>query len=90
MYEIIRKNYLLGRWSRSMVPYTQSVSISGNLATDNPHIMPIYSTTNATAIAEKAAWNCVSKAVTNAGKITFTCFEDKPSVAININIEIIR
>lgn len=77
-------------WSGTSAPYTQSVSISGILATDNPHIMPIYSTTIATAIAEKAAWNCVSKAVTAAGVITFTCFEEMPSVSLSLDIELVR
>lgn len=77
-------------WNGTAAPYTQEVAVGGILATDEPHISPIYSNDNDTAIAEKEAWNTVGKAVTSAGKITFTCFEEKPSVAININIEIIR
>ena len=76
-------------WSGSG-PYTQTVTVSGILATDMPHITPVYSTTNATAIAQKEAWNCVSKAVTAADKLTFTCFEDKPTTEIPIQIEVIR
>ena len=77
-------------WSGSAAPYTQEVAVSGILASDLPHITPVYSTTNATAIAQKEAWNCVSKAVTAADKLTFTCFEDKPATAIPIQIEVIR
>lgn len=77
-------------WSGSAAPYTQEVAVSGILASDLPHITPVYSTTNATAIAQKEAWNCVSKAVTAADKLTFTCFEDKPTTAIPIQIEVIR
>lgn len=76
-------------WSGSG-PYTQAVSVSGILATDIPHIMPVYSTTNATAIGQKEAWTCVSKAETSDGTITFTCFEEKPTTAIPIQIEVIR
>lgn len=76
-------------WSGSG-PYTQSVSVSGILASDMPHITPVYSTTNATAIAQKEAWSCVSKAVTSADTITFTCFEDKPTTEISIQIEVNR
>ena len=76
-------------WSGSG-PYTQTVSVSGILETDTPHIMPVYSTTNSTAISQKTAWGCVSKAVTAAGKITFTCFENKPTTAIPIQIEVMR
>lgn len=77
-------------WTGTSAPYTQSISISGILSTDKPHITPVYSTTNATAILEKKAWNCISKAVTSAGKITFTCFEEKPTQALGLQIEVIR
>lgn len=76
-------------WSGSG-PYTQAVSVSGILTTDTPHIMPVYSTTNSTAIAQKEAWACVSKAETSDGTITFTCFADKPETAIPIQIEVNR
>lgn len=71
-------------------PYTQTVTISGILATDMPHIMPAYSSNNATAIAQKEAWSKVSKAEAAADSITFTCFEEKPTAAIPIQIEVIR
>ena len=71
-------------------PYAQSVTVSGILASDLPHITPNYSTTNATAIAQKEAWACVSKAVAEADKIVFTCFEEKPSTDIPIQIEVMR
>ena len=76
-------------WSGSG-PYTQSVTVSGILASDMPHITPVYSSDNATALAQKEAWACVSKAVTAANAITFACFEDKPVTAIPIQIEVIR
>ena len=76
-------------WSGSG-PYTQAVSVSGILATDMPHITPVYSADNATAIAQKEAWASVSKAETSANNITFTCFEDKPTTAIPIQIEVNR
>ena len=71
-------------------PYTQTVAVSGILEADMPHIMPVYSTDNATAIAQKEAWNCVSKAESKAGGIKFTCFEDKPMAGIPIQIEVMR
>ena len=77
-------------WSGSAAPYTQAVSVSGILATDMPHITPVYSADNATAIAQKEAWACVSKAETSANTITFTCFEDKPTTDIPIQVEVMR
>ncbi len=76
-------------WSGSG-PYTQSVTVSGILASDMPHIMPVYSSDNATALAQKEAWACVSKAVTAENSITFACFEDKPAAEIPIQIEVMR
>lgn len=76
-------------WSGSGL-YTQNVSVPGILASDMPHITPVYSSDNATALAQKEAWSCISKAVTAANFITFACFEDKPATAIPIQIEVIR
>lgn len=77
-------------WTGSAAPYTQTVSISGVLVSDTPHIIPTYSTTLATAKAQKEAWAKVSKAETAADSIIFTCFEEKPTTAIPIQIEVIR
>ena len=76
-------------WSGSG-PYTQGVVVPGILASDMPHITPVYSSDNATALAEKEAWACVSKAVAAANSITFACFEDKPATEIPIQIEVMR
>lgn len=77
-------------WIGSSAPYTQEISIAGILSTDIPEIIPIYSATLETAILEKAAWNMISKGETSAGKITFTCFEEKPVTAIPIQIKVVR
>lgn len=77
-------------WTGSSAPYTQNVSVSGILATDCPHITPVYSSTLSTALGQKEAWSMVSKAETSANTITFTCFEEKPTTAIPIQIEVMR
>ena len=77
-------------WTGSSAPYTQDVTVSGILASDCPHIAPVYSSTLETALLEKEAWSMVSKAETSDGSIMFTCFEDKPSTEISIQIEVIR
>ena len=71
-------------------PYTQAVAVSGILATDMPHIIPVYSTDNAMAIAQKEAWNCVSKGEATANAVVFTCLEERPQAEIPIQIEVIR
>ena len=77
-------------WSGSAAPYSQVISDSRILASDIPHIYPVYSDTLATAIAQMEAWNLVCRAKAAAGKITFYCFEDKPTTAIPIQIEVNR
>ena len=79
----------LNDWS-SAAPYTQTIGISGILATDMPHISPVYSDTLATAIAQKEAWALVGRAVSANGSLTFTCFEGKPETAIPIQVEVNR
>ena len=71
-------------------PYTQTVAVAGILETDMPHVTPVYSGTNATAIAQKEAWAQVSRGEAAAGGIKFTCFTDKPVTAIPIQIEVVR
>lgn len=81
---------LSANWSGSSAPYTQNVAITGILASDTPHITPVYSDDPSTALKQKEAWAMVSKAVAGANQITFTCFEDKPETAIPIQVEAIR
>ena len=71
-------------------PYTQTVAVSGILASDMPHVAPVYDADNTTAQAQREAWGCVSRGVASAGGIQFTCFEDKPETAIPIQIEVMR
>lgn len=68
----------------------ETVYEDGILATDHPHVMPVYSEDFETALLEKEAWAMVSKATTEDGKIIFTCFEDKPVTEITLQIEVNR
>ena len=76
-------------WS-SAAPYTQVIGIDGILATDYPHITPVYADDIATALAQKEAWSMVCEAESGDDSITFTCFEDKPETAIPLQIEVNR
>lgn len=71
-------------------PYTQTVAVAGVLASDMPHVVPVYDADNTAAQAQREAWGCVSRGVAAAGGIQFTCFEDKPETAIPIQIEVMR
>lgn len=70
-------------WSRG----AQTVSVSGILATDMPHWGVVYGTNKE---AEKEAFALVDELETYAGKFTFRCFEDVPTVALTIQWEVNR
>lgn len=74
-------------WTGTSAPFTQTIAISGITSSDKPVISPVFSTTLATAILQKEAWNQISKIETGLNSITVTCFEDKPVTAIPIQIK---
>ena len=76
-------------WSES-VPYTQTVAVEGILATDTPHWSVRYSSAAATALAQKEAFAMVDDLDTADDSVTFTCFEDKPAVNLEIQLEVNR
>lgn len=71
-------------------PYTQTVAVSGILATDMPHYGVAYSADQETRLAQKEAFAMVDDLETADGSVTFTCFEDKPTVNIPIQMEVNR
>lgn len=76
-------------WSSSP-PYTNVMTAASIVAADHPHISPVYDTNLVTALAQQEAWSVVSKAEAGAGRIIFTCFEEKPKVDIPIQVEVNR
>ena len=76
-------------WSSS-APYTQTVSISGILSTDTPIVDVVLRSTTSTAISQIEAWMSVSKIETANGSITATCFEEKPTINIPIQLKVVR
>lgn len=76
-------------WSGSG-PYTQNVAVSGLLSTDNPIVGPVLSATLETRQAQQEAWNMVSRITTSSNTLSLTCDEDKPTVAIPIQIMVVR
>lgn len=74
-------------WTGSSAPYTQTITATGVTANDEPIISPLYSATLATALLEKEAWNMISKIETGANSITVTCFDDKPTAAVSIQLK---
>ncbi len=78
-------------WIGSAEPYTQTISVPGILATDTPHIMPVYTDPNySVTLAQIEGWSKIVSAFSGDGTIAFYCRPDKPAVAIPIQIEVIR
>lgn len=78
-------------WVGESEPYTQEVAVDGILASDIPHVGPVYNSDNPeTAAAQKEAWGYVDMGIAEDGKITFTCIEGKPETEIPIQIEVMR
>ena len=77
-------------WSGDNAPYAQNVTVTGILASDFPHLTPVYSGDYATAVSEREAWNMINAAASVDGAITFVCFEDKPTTAITVLVEVMR
>lgn len=76
-------------WTGSAAPYTQSVSVSGLLATDNPIVDIVPSDTFATAEAQMEAYGNLYRMV--AGNNTLTVYAtEKTTVAIPIQIKVVR
>lgn len=74
------------QWS-STAPYTQTVNVTGFLSTDRPHYGVIYSSNKE---AEKESFAMVDDLDTSNGKVTFSCFTDKPTVNLTIQLEVNR
>ena len=78
-------------WTGSAEPYTQTISVPGILATDTPHIMPVYTDPNySVTLAQIEGWSKIVSAFSGDGVIAFCCRPDKPAVAIPIQIEVMR
>ena len=78
-------------WTGSAEPYTQTISVPGILASDMPHITPVYTDPNySVTLAQIEGWSKIVSAFSGDGVIAFYCLPDKPAVAIPIQIEVMR
>ena len=75
-------------WSSS-APYTQTVSVSGVLVSDDPFVdVYLEGISDGTAIIE--AWSTVGRVSTTDGSITAYCYEEKPTIDIPIILKVVR
>ena len=71
-------------------PYYVDIAISGMLTTDYPHITPAYTGVVDTDKAMQEAWSKIDTATANSGSLRVTAFEEIPTTAIPIQIEVVR
>lgn len=76
-------------WSAD-APYKQTVTAQGITEEDRPIYGVVLSADAAIATAEKEAFAMVDDLDTGANVVTFTCLEDKPEVALTIQMEVNR
>ena len=71
-------------------PYTQTVIVSGILATDTPHYGVVYSGTAQEKAAQKEAFALVDDLDTGLNSVMFTCFQEAPGVDLMVQLEVNR
>lgn len=77
-------------WTGDAAPYTQTVAVTGITADDRPITDVLISDTVETGVSENEAFLLVTKIETAADSITAKCYSDKPTVDLNIQMEVIR
>jgi hypothetical protein len=86
-------------WTGETAPFTQTVAMEGIQETDTPHWGLVYSdsvaegsgiTVEDLKLAEKESYALVDDLDTANGSVTFTCLEEKPEVALTIQMEVNR
>lgn len=77
-------------WTGEQAPYTQTVSVSEIKSTDNPLVDIVLNDNTETAIKELENYGKISRIQTSDGSITITCLEERPEVALNIQLKVVR
>lgn len=70
-------------------PYTKNITVQGISSTDIVNMYPIWSTNLVTRTQEKEEYSKISMITSNENSIELTCDEDKPSIALNVRIEVV-
>lgn len=70
--------------------YSQTVNVTGLLATDTPTIDIVLSDTVSTAKSQIEAYSCVSRITTADGAMTVYCYDTEPTVAMNVQLLCVR
>lgn len=80
---------LAANWVGASAPYTQTISVAGLTSSLNPVIDVVISSTVLTGLEEQKQWGYITKATTGTNSITLSCYKDKPTIDLNIIIEVV-
>ena len=71
-------------------PYTQQLYSPGITADDRPHYGLVFSGDRETRLLQKEDWAKVDDLDTEVNYLTFTCLQERPSVDLTVQLELIR
>lgn len=80
---------LATNWSGASAPYTQTITVNGLTSSLNPVIDVVISNTVETGLEEQKQWGYITKATTGTNTLTLSCYKDKPTIDLNIMIEVV-
>lgn len=75
-------------WEGTEAPYTKTVNIEGIQATDEPHIILLFSGNVENMLNEEKNFSKIRKVDSADGSLTFMCFEEKPEISLNLRVEV--
>ena len=76
-------------WTGSVAPFTQTISVTGILSSDNPILDAVLSSTYATGVSQATAWSGIHSATTSSNTITFV-FNVKPTIDIPFQAKVVK
>lgn len=77
-------------WSGEEAPFTQRAEVSWIVSTDQPHYGAVYSGSLEQKLAQKEAFSLVDDLDSVDGGLIFSCFEEKPTVDLTIQLQVNR
>lgn len=87
LYAVHNATLTAGGWTTS-APYTQTVTVSGIMATDRPDISCVDDlTSKASKKARRKEWGKVDRIVTGTDQITAYCNFEKPALDLPLEIQ---
>lgn len=77
-------------WTGSEAPYIHTIAKEEIIDDDCPHYGVIYSQDPEIRLKEREAFGYIDELDATNGRLTFTCFENKPETDLTIQLEVIR